>query len=237
MPIIGASNGEDAWVGWLVVAVIAVPAIFIIWWQNAKAKKNLTDLAQRLGFPVTPKVRIPSLSRSLKKQVFNRGLGSPSIELGIQGTIRGHNVRFSRFTTGSGKTQITWAELAVSVHAHAFAFSLRREFLLGKLGGLFGFTDVKIGDEVFDQRWRIKTTHAATLQALLLPELRAKISNAAASSGDFYLENDWIRYREKGSFTNPKVVARLESMVELMCDLAEAIDVAAEKYSPPPIMS
>jgi len=236
MFIIAASDGEDAWVGWLVVAVIAVPVIFIIWWQNAKVKKNLTDLAQRLGFPVTPKMRLPSLSRSIKKAAFGLNLGD-STELGIQGALHGHQVRFSRFTTGSGKTKIVWAELAVSAHARAFAFSLRREYLGWKLVSLFGFTDVKIGDEVFDQRWRIKTTNAATLQALLLPELRAKISNAAASSGDFYLENDWIRYREKGSFSNDKVVARLEGMVPMMCDLAEAIDVAAEKYSPPPLNS
>jgi hypothetical protein len=215
----------------LVVGIICV-GIVTASRQNSRARKNLTELASRLGIPVNPDLRIPKLERTCNNRVFGLGLGGPATELGIQGTVRGRTVRFSRFITGAGKSQQVWAELAVSARANGFTFTLRSENIAWKVIERLGFHEVKVGDAAFDERWRIKASDAATLQALLLPELREKISAAARRSGDFHLDHDWVRYREQGSFSNDQLVARLEGMVAMMCDLAEAIEVATEKYSP-----
>ena len=206
---------------------------------GGRAKKNLTALAERLGFTVTPNFRIPALERSARthsSSTITITLGAKteflSQEFGIQGTVRGRGVRFSKYTTGSGKSSISWVELAVAAKANGFIFSLQPENFVWKIFEFFGQHEIKIGDEEFDKRWRINANDAPTLQMLLLPELRAKIEQTSARFGEFYLDHDWIRYREQGTFSDAKRVARLEGMVGLMCDLAQAIEVAAENYRP-----
>jgi len=229
MQVLAAADGS----GFVFFGVIILIAGVAIVWaiiQGSHAKKNLTELAGRLQIYPNPDLRIPTIERSSTKSTFNLNLGGPASELGIMGKVRDRTLRISRYTTGSGKSQVTWAELAVSTHDNGFTFSLRRENIGWKLVELLGFHEVTLGDEAFDKRWRINASDAATLQALLLPELREKINASAAQFGAFTLENDWIRYREQGVFSNDKLVARFEGMVGLMCDLAEAIEVATGNY-------
>lgn len=121
-------------------------------------------------------------------------------------------------------------------HANSFTFSLTPETIFTKIGELLGNQEIKIGDAEFDQQWRIQANDVATLHTLLTPKLRENIDQPSAKIGNFILENDWIRHREWGDFFNAARVARLESMIGLMCDLADAIEVAAKKCTPlPPV--
>jgi len=123
-----------------------------------------------------------------------------------------------------------WAEMAVAVNSHDFEFALQPETLETKVREFFGETEVKVGDAVFDRRWRVDTSRRETLLALLTPELRAKITQAADRGGqsEFRIEYKWLCYREKGTFASDGRLRRCEGMLDLMFELADAIEVAVE---------
>jgi hypothetical protein len=236
MSVISASSSSPNWVVIGVAAVFIGTIAVVRWLQNSRAQKNLASLANRLGFTITGNGYIPFIQRYCNSQSLTAvlNLGDPPDELGIQGQIRGRSVRFSEFVTGSGRIKLNWAELAVATHANQFTFSLRQRDASWGLMALRDDGEVKIGDDDFDRRWRFNSNDGTTLRTLMTPELRGKIDQFGNQIGAFFLENDWICYRESGDFSNSERVGRYEKMVGLMGDLAEAIEVAAEKFTLPP---
>jgi hypothetical protein len=118
--------------------------------------------------------------------------------------------------------------MAVSARADDFYFSLcclRRIHISNKLPDVTEQSEIKIGNDEFDRRWRIMTNRTTTLQAMLTPEFCAKIDEIAAqASGSFYFDNNWFRLVELGDFTSNKRTERYEAMIDFMCDVAESIE-------------
>jgi hypothetical protein len=256
MMLIGAATLEFRIFFSLFGVTVIGTIISIRRFQNSRGKKNLTALADRLRFSITPDLRISYIDRRYNNPTINpyRQVAYESAELGIAGQLRGRSIRFSEYKTTGGKSSMYWAEIATATRASRLTFSLQPEHAGAKLAELLGQHENKIGDEEFDRRWRIFTNEPAALSALLVPELRAQINESAFKAGqfcnknwlnyvlvkftywgqgEFYLNGGWLRYREGGHFSNEDRVTRYESMVGLMCDLAEATEVAAEKFSPP----
>jgi hypothetical protein len=231
MYFLGDTDATANLITLLIIVGVTVPVLWVCSAQITRAKRNMTALADRLGFEVTPNLFIPLIPRSCNKYNNNLSSNEP-MDTGIEGSVNGRSVRFVKYVTGSGKYGQLWSEIAVSVRADSFAFTLRPDNVAWKLVESLGHHEIKVGDKEFDRRWRINSNQPETLKAVLLPELRHQIDQSAARQGEFMLEYGYVRYRELGDFDNPKRVARYESMIGLMCDLAEAIEVAAENYRP-----
>ena len=218
----------------VIVVIVLVLAGFIFVSDQAKyRKRNLGALAERLHFTVSPNLWIPGIKRSFKTKYFGGVVDNPTAELGIAGAVHGRPIRFSSFEIGGGKTTQIFAEIAVAAQVNKFTFSCHHSSYFGNLLESSSDARFKINDEEFDRSWRLTTNSPTTLKALLIPELRKAIAESSAFQGEFYLEFDWLRYRELGDFSDAELVARYESMIGLMCDLAVASEVVAEKYSPP----
>jgi hypothetical protein len=127
--------------------------------------------------------------------------------------------------------------MAVAVRVSQFSFSIYRHNLTGN-AVKFGYAELpagrrfEFGDEEFDRRLCIVTNDCDKMKALLIPELRKEISESPDYIGEFCLEFGWLRYREWanwGIFANAKRVARYEGMLARMCNLADAVEVVAER--------
>jgi hypothetical protein len=232
---------------WFFVMFVAFFAVAIIGgiYGSRRKRQNLSALAQRLGldfiakseseavFAGMPKPEdgVPKFKISFSK--VDPGMLSPTLQMAhrrvwVAGTLRGKQVRFAEFSTSSGKSQVSWVELAVVAPARTFEFSLKRKHLGWKLVEMFVHS-VTVNDPAFDERWHIQTNQPETVRAMLVPELRAKLtaSDLRNIRGQFSLFGGSMRYIETGGFASKLAVAHLEGEIELVSDLADAAEVAA----------
>lgn len=88
-----------------------------------------------------------------------------------------------------------------------------------------GFLGVVIGFEIGRQR------KVAANLAPLIPEIREKLMAArqAGAKGRTRLEDGWVMYSEEGSFAKAEAVARLDSLLGLLLDLAEVAELCSER--------
>jgi len=214
----------------------AAPIFALIFVLNSRqiwqAKKNLTALAGRLGFALMPEAQLSLIQRTWRR-IFS--LSTNQSMMGIYGQVHARSVRIFSYTVstvGPRRYDVKWTEMAVSTSAASFSFSLRPKNIVWKLLGQLSNQEIKLNDEEFDRHWRVNSNQPETLKVVLLPELRSQINQYAARLGEFSLESDAIRYRVQGDFNNAALVARYEGMIGLLCDLAEAAEVAAKNYRP-----
>ncbi|WP_438480360.1 hypothetical protein [Oleiharenicola lentus] len=198
------------------VIVLGIGGFFglIIWLaikQHARTKENLIALAARHG------LRLVETKQSL------------GADYSVQGTVLGREVRFWTYTTGSGKSRVHWAAVGVRPRATNLTFELRRQGFTTKLMEMFGSKEITVGDPAFDQAWFVQTNQPEFLQAALLPEIRAKFmaQPERARDGSYKLADGWVQFAEHGSFATPEVIARLETKLPLLHDLADVAEVGA----------
>jgi hypothetical protein len=172
---------------------------------------RLEAFARRLGFTVIPAARKTDYPR-------------------IIGTVRGKQVEFFSYTTGSGKSRRHWVAVGVTPAVRvALTFRITRQGFVSTLQSLFGAKEIAVGDKAFDDRWFIETNKPDYFRAALLPEVRVKIDAAAAGARkhvnvEFKLEDGRVRYAEVGAFSE-ETLARYEAMLPLLCDLADLAEV------------
>ncbi len=221
-----ASRVDVSWIFPILMGVVVVAAIVSAIVGGRRKRRNLQALAQRLGLDYVMDDG-PKFSFTLDVATSER---DATRKVCVEGTIRGRRVEFSEFTTSAGRSSQRWTEVAVAAVAGDFEFSLQQEGLGWKLMRWLGDEEVTIGDREFDAQWHIKASSPDTLQAMLLPELRGKITAAGLSGtqGHFMLFDGWMRYIERGGFEDPSRVARGERVLGLLSDLAVAAEVAAK---------
>lgn len=174
-----------------------------------KAEENMLRLAGDLGLTAQPAPR---------KWIFR---GFP----GAAGVIRGKPVKLYNFTTGSGKSRVTWAALAVTPAATGgLKFKLSRQGLGTKVMELFGTKEVQVGDPQFDREWFIQTNQPEFFAAALLPEIQQKI---LPLRGKWELADNVLVYVEQGTFADNHRCARFATAVGAACDLADIAEVFA----------
>ena len=140
---------------------------------------------------------------------------------------------FFSYTTGAGKTQQTWAAVAVGVTASGgLTFSLKRRMSLFEcVARRFRKNAVETGDASFDKAWVLITNRPDFMRAALLPEMREKIlrlSGGGMRSANYKYELYTVQYSEQGSFSSTKLCIRFGEIAGLLCDLADAVEVFAE---------
>jgi hypothetical protein len=100
---------------------------------------------------------------------------------------------------------------------------------------LFGAKEIQVGDEGFDRTWFIQTNQPEFFRAALLPELRAKINalihdlGTQARGMEFKLEGAAVRYAEMGTFADGDSCQRCQRAADIVGDLADLAEVAAQQ--------
>ncbi|MDP1579688.1 MAG: hypothetical protein Q8M02_05385 [Candidatus Didemnitutus sp.] len=197
--------------------VIAL-VLWAIQHDRKKRRANLTSLAQRLG------LEVGATEKSWVGTQFE-----------VRGQRLGKDVRFWSFTTGSGKSRRHW--VAVGVRAKdvgEMKFNLQRQGFGTRVAEWFGAKEITVGDRAFDDAWFVRTSEPDYFGVALVAPIRAKLmaARAAGATEDFKLEDGWVSYAERGSFSSERHVARLESLVPVLYDLADVAEVCAAAIKP-----
>jgi hypothetical protein len=190
-------------VGGLIVALVV---------SRRRMTRNLQGLAKQLGLEFVP-------TRNWFKQ--------PS----VAGTRRGRPMQIYNYYTGHGKYRKAWS--AVSAHSAGdgrLTFKLRKKDFSARLNQLFSSRPVTTDDTEFDKAWFVQTNQPEFLRAALIPELRARLMEVrrAGSKGTIELEHAAVKYAESGYFTSAKRTGRFLALADVVCDLADIAEVAAE---------
>jgi|SRR5579885_1910362 len=197
----------------IVILLVGGLAIWRQQVQKRKAAANLQKLAAQLG---------------LEFLAARSWMARPS----VAGTRRGKAVQIFNYTTGSSKSQTTWSAARVQLAAPGpLTFKLKKRGVANQLAAFFGARSVSTGDAEFDQAWFVQTNQPEFLCAALLPELREKLMSAqrAGASGAFELTGSEVKYAEIGLFATAKRADRFATLIDLLCDLADVAEVAAEQ--------
>jgi hypothetical protein len=204
----------------IVLTLVGGIPVLIAWAvarSSATAWRNGQALADRLGLTLEP-----------APPKFGRFYSSPK----ASGMIRGKRAAFFSFTTGSGKSRVTWAAITITpADAGGLTFAIDRQGILTRLGELFGAKEIQVGDPAFDAAWFIQTSQPDFFRAAFLPELQAKLTalhDQGNLRGGLVLKDGVVMYKEQGNFHNEAQCARLAGMVELACDLADVAEVWAK---------
>ncbi|HYC70822.1 MAG TPA: hypothetical protein VEB66_06420 [Opitutaceae bacterium] len=200
----------------IVIGILILGSVAIGWWIGVAAGRrslaNLTALADRLGLELAVSKFLNLVTRA-----------------SVHGAVQGRPVRFWSYTTGSGKSQQTWAAVGVTPRqASGLEFRLSRQGFATKVQEFFGSKEITVGDAEFDRAWFVRTNRPEFLAAALVPEIRAKLvaAHRAGGDGSFRLERGEVVYAERGSVGSARVVARLEAVLPVLLDLADVAEVA-----------
>ncbi len=194
----------------LYVAVIIGVVVLLVMMRERKVTRNLTGLAARTGLRF----------RSSKEN--ETGVGSS-----VEGEFLGRPARFWTYATGAGKSRTEWVAVSVRLAGGSrLTMQLKPQGFGTKVAELFGAKEIEVGDPRFDGEWFIRTKSPATCRAALLPEIRERLMTfrQAGARGMFTVEAGAARYHEAGSYSSDRTTARLETILPLLRDLAEAAE-------------
>jgi len=199
-------------IGVLFMVGLVVGAVVWAVRREIKAARNLTALASRLGLRFRP-------SKENEKGVGNT----------VEGDFQGRPARFWTYATGSGKSRTEWVAVSMRLSGDPrLTVQLKPQGFGTKSAEIFGAKEIEVGETRFDGEWFIRTNAPATCRAALLPELRERLMTArqTGARGVFSLEKGVAGYTEMGSFAREATVARLESLLPLLRDFAEAAETS-----------
>jgi hypothetical protein len=200
--------------GLFALAMVAVVGLAI--WagrvQKQRTTANLQKLAAQLGLEFVPAAG---------------WTGRPC----VTGTLRGKKTDFFSYVTSTGKSSTAWAAVTVQVAAAGgLTFALEKRGFVTKIEKLFGAHEAVVDDAEFAKAWFVQTNQPDFMSAALIPELRAKLMAArqAGANGKFELKDGKVKYVEIGGFGDTKLTDRFAALADVMCDLADVAEVAAE---------
>lgn len=199
-------------IGVLIVFVLVGGVIGWAVRREIKATRNLAALAARLGLKFRP------------AKENEPGVGSTA-----EGDFQGRTARFWMYATGSGKSRTEWVAVSVRLAGESrLTVQLKPQGFGTKIAELFGAKEIEVGEPKFDGEWFIRTNAPATCRAALLPELRERLMTArhVGARGVFTVESGVAAYTEAGTFAGDSTVTRLESILPLLRDFAEAAEAS-----------
>jgi hypothetical protein len=202
----------------LVVGLVGGLAVWAVR-REIKATRNLAALAARLGLRFRP------------ARENGPGTGNTA-----EGDFQDRTARFWAYATGSGKSRTEWVAVSVRLAGDSrLTVQLKPQGFGTKLAELFGAKEIEVGEPRFDGEWFIRTNAPATCRTALLPEIRERLMTArqTGARGVFTLEKGVAAYTETGTFAPDATVMRLESLLPLLRDFAEAAE-ASEAALPVP---
>lgn len=199
---------------YLVVISIILLISIIIWSgykQHQQAQANVQTLAAKLGLEaITPQTH-------------------PGELLGVRGIWQGREVKFWSFSTGSGKHQKRWVAVGTKLKVPTdLKFMISSQGFGSKIMEMFGSKEAKVGIPQFDDEWFLETNQPELLSVILVPGILNKIAAHPlnARQKGYQLADGMVQFAEQGSLASTELIARLEERLVIVCDLADAIEVA-----------
>ena len=177
-----------------------------------RTEENLQKLAAQLGLAFQPEVGWSQAPR-------------------VAGELRGKPVAVFLYSTGSGRSRVSWAAITVQLtRPSGLSFTLEKQGLGAKLAELFGAREITLGDARFDAAWFVQTNQPEFLSAALIPELREKLMavQGAGARGKFELKDGLVKYAEQGSLADAKLAERFVALADLVGDLADLVGDLAD---------
>jgi hypothetical protein len=161
----------------------------------------------------------------LRRQRARFGFEAPPT---VEGRYHDRPVRFFNFATGSGKSQTTWSAVSATIgDTSDFTLELASANFLSRIVIARSLPDIKVGDPEFDRAFVVRSNDAAHATAALLPEIRAHLlrERELGALGHLTVKGGVVRDAEVGAFDNAARVDRLAGMLEVICDLAKAVEI------------
>lgn len=163
----------------IIVSVIVLTGAMVYVFLQLQKKRTLAvqRAAEEMGWrfeAAPPFAVVPGLERFA---LFNEGHSRKTRNL-LAGEKDGHRVAVFDYTyvTGAGKSQATWSQTVVHVHAQELAlprFVLRPEHVFHKIGELFGSKDIDLEvDPDFSKRYLLRGEDEAAIRAAFDPMVR-----------------------------------------------------------------
>lgn len=156
-------------------------------------------------------------------------LGFLCSPLYLEGQYRGRKARIAQEWRSQGNNRVQYTVVSLEMAPEAKVdFSMYRKGFFERFGTFLGMQDVKTGDEEFDSMVVVKSNPPEFAQAALLPELRERLEELykhLKGNGRMQTKNGSVRYDEMGALHKKKLTARLPLVLDLLADMAAAIDV------------
>lgn len=145
----------------------------------------------------------------------------------VSGQYRGRTVELFTVTHRHGKSSITYTRWYVSTNAPPdMQLSISNEGLLSKVGKAVGMQDIQTGDGDLDRRFIIKGKPEAVVAQLMAgASVRDKLLQTR--SLDINLADSCLRFSTVGALLD---VEYLHLLLDLLCDLADAIERAGQYF-------
>jgi hypothetical protein len=156
---------------------------FLAWQSHKRTVETWRQAAAELGLGAS----------------VGKGLSRPV----LSGTIGGHPVKIDTYTQRSGNNNTTYTRYRVGYPPLGIGLNLKREGALSAITKFFGAQDVTVGDALFDEAFKVKTSSPERLRGLLTPSVRSGLLRLLASYGNTVITDDHIlitkaRFESKG---------------------------------------
>jgi|GEM_PF-2747594 len=146
----------------------------------------------------------------------------------------GKELSIYHFSKGSGKNKTSYAALDVPLDKtpdpkDEFKMSISAVGWMSHIGVALGRKPMETGDETFDKQFIIKSNRPEIATAILLPELRTKLTaiwDENAAKGVINIHEGRVHYEESGYIRTDAHVRRFCAIAALCHELANTVDAA-----------
>lgn len=205
------------------IAVFLLSALVFAFWLLYRAGRRkaraLEKLAADLGLELTgggPATSLPGL-----RALF-------TYPLRVEGAYRGRNVKIFHHNQNTGMGSTVYAAIRVRVrNPEKLALRVFRKSWAARTGTVSGLRDVDTGDADFDKTFVVRTRQERFARTILVPEIRERFVQCwdKGARTAVELREHELGYDEMGSIHTSKQGERFAALLELLCDLAEAVEV------------
>lgn len=202
----------------LLPAIIACPiafAYFLLKHTSGRRMKQYKLLAQKYGLTI---------------EGAKTGLMSLMTQPGIRGNYHNHEFRVGTYVErrggsrhrAGGHTTYTYLNMILDREVPC-TLTLVSETFFTKISEALGGHDIKTGDDIFDQHFRITSDNEAFAKALLSAPVRSQLVQTSLA-GKIALKGNTLSYQEPKVMYTDTVRMSFENMIELFDQIAKSIE-------------
>jgi hypothetical protein len=206
---------EQLWIFGIFIAIVIV-GIIVAYYAAERRRKELADLAQRIGFDFDPNSDEAEGAYASYGGFapFGRGGSRKSYNLlrGTRGQIAFELFDY-RFTTGSGKNKQThrYGIVAARAPMHFHELQIRPEGFFDKLASFAGFDDINFESNEFSARYHVSCADRQFAYAIIHPQMIEFL--LACPPHHWQLNGGVILIHRRGRFS-PSELRHIISVIE-----------------------
>jgi len=212
-----ATGAVPPWAGITIivaVSIVAIPFVAVLWRRLARASRERLGTAFEalgLSLEMNPKTPVHGERYTAVEGGFDFPNGAKGVKWSAAGevderpTVLLHHVHVVH--TGNATVPVPKSVAATPCPEEWPVLSLGPETLATRLAELFGSRDIRVEDEGFNRRWRVKCDDEDFAIAMLTPEVQAFLMNAPATE-QWAIGRGWIRVARRET-VKPDLVPEL----------------------------